>query len=176
VIVLQGLTIAGDSLVQTVLAPPPARPEQKQDHVTVLLRPAVICFDATRIDQGGLLVAPHLTGAPPDAPQSEAPLFDVATVRANLGKQVRDFRRGCLPKGRYAINAVYPTGQAWTVPNEAGSCGGSEGDTDLANLSCTAKPRPVLYSQGPRAVVEIIDAKDPALCQSFPVPVECLPR
>jgi hypothetical protein len=176
VIVLQGLTIAGDSLAQTFLAPPSKKPELKQDHLTVLVRPAVICFDAQKIDQGGVLVTPHLTGEATDPPQREAPLFDLAAVRASLGTQVRDAKRGCLPKGRYAINAVYPTGQAWTVPNEAGSCGGTEGETDFANLSCTVKPRPLLYSQGTRAVVEIVEAADPALCQSFPVPAECLPR
>jgi hypothetical protein len=176
IIVLQGLTIAGDSLAQTFLAPPSGRPELMQDHLTVLLRPAVICFDAQKIEQGGVLVTPHLTGEPPDPPKREVPLFDFAQVRANLGKQVREAKRGCLPKGRYGINVVYPTGQAWTVPNEAGSCGGTEGETDYANLGCTAKPRPVLYSQGTRAVVDIVDAADPSVCQSFPVPPECLPR
>ncbi len=68
---------------------------------------------------------------------------------------------GCLPLGRYAINIVYPNGQAWTVPNEAGACTGDatgEGSTtwSQSTLSCTVQSRNVIRSQGPRAVVEIV--------------------
>src|SRR5690606_39520792 len=50
----------------------------------------------------------------------ERPLFDAAL--AERQPLVREVRRGCLPMGRYAISLVYPTGQAWTVPNESGGC------------------------------------------------------
>jgi hypothetical protein len=87
---------------------------------------------------------------------------------------------GCLPLGRYQINMVYPTGQAWTTPNEEGSCAASEGATtfsganapgagfadDPLHISCATKPRPVLYSQGTRAVVEIT-AGTPGACAGF---------
>jgi hypothetical protein len=84
----------------------------------------------------------------------------------------------CLPTGRYAINVVYPDGQAWTVPNEAGGCSGTEGTTDTSKSppECTLTPRPVLTSQGPRAVVEIVATKDPNHCQGpAAVPSFCLP-
>ncbi|HEX3343836.1 MAG TPA: hypothetical protein VHS09_04650, partial [Polyangiaceae bacterium] len=83
--------------------------------------------------------------------------------------------------------------------NEAGGCSGDEGTTDYTpgNLTCTLKPRPILYSQGSRAVVEVVGPTNPMNCvsQSGPpasttftqdtvaigsaapaVPVDCLPR
>jgi hypothetical protein len=58
-------------------------------------------------------------------------LFDASAVLASQSKLVREIAIGCLPTGRYGINVVYPTGQAWTVPNEAGSCAATEGDVEL---------------------------------------------
>ena len=51
---------------------------------------------------------------------------------------------------------------------------GQRGSTSYANLTCTVKPRPVLLSQGNRAVVEVVQASDPAYCQAHPVPKQCL--
>ena len=65
-----------------------------------------------------------------------------------------------------------------------------------SGITCTLKPRPILYSQGNRAVVEVVAATDPKNCQNpgpaanpvftantIPqgqvapsVPVACLPR
>jgi hypothetical protein len=89
---------------------------------------------------------------------------------------VREIKQGCLPKGRYAITLVYPTGQAWTVPNEIGGCAPSEGVvvSTSAVPACSAKPRPVLLSQGARAVLEIVGAQDPSVCDANPVPDACL--
>ena len=83
----------------------------------------------------------------------------------------------CLPTGRYAVNVVYPDGQAWTVPNESGeACLGDEGSTDYARLKCTLQPRPILYSQGTRAVVEIVPATNKAHCTGHAaVPAVCEP-
>ncbi len=175
IVVVQGLTLAQDSLLTSVLSPPSSSPttENRADHVTVLVRPAVVCFDPRHVDRGGVLVTPHLTG--PSADPSEAvpkegkPLFDVAAVKMGMGKLVRDVQRGCLPLGRYAINAVYPSGQAWTVPNEAGSCEDAEGRVDDSTNpgACLGRPRPVLRSQGTRAVVEIVPAADPTTCSAL---------
>jgi hypothetical protein len=118
------------------------------------------------------------------------------TARYQVTNLVNNVQFGCLPKGRYAINVVYPDGQAWTVPNETGACSGDEGPTNYGGLTCSLKPRPILYSQGNRAVVEIVGPTNPANCQSAgpaanpqfdantipsgqaapAVPVECLPR
>lgn len=180
----------------------------QQDHIVVGLRPVVICFnhlfdDPPAADTRGILVTPQSGGAiadfgnppvrgpivPPDLltnadaiqPNSSAitgqPLTGLQT-RAQVTNLVSQVQFGCLPKGRYAINVVYPDGQAWTVPNEAGACSGSEG-TSVYNgpngalpdgsknggPTCTIKPRPLLLSQGNRAVVEIVGPTNPANCQ-----------
>src|SRR5439155_8268696 len=102
--------------------------------------------------------------------KGEKPLFDEKAVRAQPG--VRDVKIGCLPKGRYAISAVYPTAQAWTTPNEMGACARTEGFTTGGNtpVTCTSRARPVLLSQGARAVLEIVAGS----CDDKPVPQECL--
>jgi hypothetical protein len=79
--------------------------------------------------------------------------------------------------GRYAINVVYPDAQAWTVPNEAGGCSAAEGPTNYGALTCATQPRPILYSQGTRAVVEVVPASDPNACTgAMKVPDVCLPH
>lgn len=175
-VVLQGITLDGDSLARTIAGPiaPGPTTAALRDHLTAMVRPAALCFDAKNVAAGGVLATPHFTAPSADASETgDKPIFDAAAI----GKQplVRSVERGCLPKGRYAISLVYPTGQAWTVPNEAGGCSREEGGV-LAGSgvgSCAGKPRPVLLSQGGRAVVEIIDAKDPRTCQDFPVPEAC---
>jgi hypothetical protein len=139
-----------------------------------MIRPAALCFNANDVAAGAVLATPHLKAPSADASESgEKDIFDANAV----GKQalVRTVERGCLPKGRYAISLVYPNGQAWTVPNEAGGCSREEGGVTVGNGlgSCAAKPRPVLLSQGSRAVLEIIDAREARTCQDFPVPEAC---
>jgi hypothetical protein len=177
-VIIQGITLLDDSLARTIAGPVPTAPTTAalRDHVTVLVKPAALCFDPRRVDVGGLLVTPHLTGHSADANEAgDKPLFD----RAALEKLpiVREIREGCLPKGRYAITLVYPTGQAWTVPNEIGGCAPSEGAvvSRSGGSSCTMKPRPVLLSQGARAVLEIVDPReqDRATCDDHPVPDPC---
>lgn len=177
-VVLQGIVLDADSIARTRAGSIPDAPTTGalRDHLAVLVRPAVLCLDPRRVDRRGVLVTPHVTGVSADPRETgEKPLFDEATI---LRRQpiVRKIVRGCLPMGRYAISAVYPTGQAWTVPNEIGGCAPSEGVTVPAGTgaTCAAKPRPVLLSQGSRAVLEIIDAQDAALCDRFPVPEECV--
>jgi hypothetical protein len=153
-----------------------------QDHLTVVLPPVALCFDtlfdSNNPDKHGRLVSPHLTGATADVSQ---PVADSPIITPSLlaNPQVTSLISGapiqaCLPTGRYAINVVYPDGQAWTVPNEAGACFGAEGATDYAHLTCTLEPRPVLYSQGTRAVVEVVPASNPAHCTgASAVPAVC---
>jgi hypothetical protein len=176
-VVLTGITLDGDSLARTIAGPIASAPSigALRDHVSVLLRPAALCFDPRHVDQGGLLVTPHFTGRSADASETgDKLLFDPKTLENQ--PRVREVRRGCLPQGRYAISLVYPTGQAWTVPNEIGGCAAAEGGIVLGDgttATCATKPRNVLLSQGSRAVVEIIGPKDPALCDDNPVPPEC---
>lgn len=177
-VVIQGITLLDDSLARTIAGPAASTPTTAalRDHLTALVRPAALCFDPRRVDLGGLLVTPHLTGRSADGNETgEKPLFDRAAIEAQ--PTVRELRRGCLPMGRYAISLVYPTGQAWTVPNETGGCSALEGAVRVGDRvgSCTDKPRPVLLSQGSRGVVEIIGPAEPGVCEENPVPAECLP-
>lgn len=175
-VVIQGITLLDDSLAKTIAGPVPALPTAAalRDHVTALVRPAAVCFDPKRVDLGGVLVTPHLTGRSADASEAgQRPLFDPAAAAAE--PHVRDVRRGCLPMGRYAITLVYPTGQAWTVPNESGGCSPQEGSVRVGDRvgSCSDKPRTVLLSQGSRGVVEIIGPSEAGFCEEHPVPPEC---
>lgn len=178
-VVIQGLTLFDDALGKTLVGAVPTSPSTNvlRDHVTALVRPAAICLDPRRSDLGGLLVTPHLTGQSADSTESgQKPLFDPAAVMSQ--PLVRDLRQGCLPKGRYAMTLVYPTGQTWTVPNEAGTCAASEGTVLglTTPTSCSIKKRPVLLSQGARAVLEIVSPTSDGIttCETFRVPAECL--
>lgn len=177
-VVLQGVTLVDDSLARTISGPVPPTPTTSalRDHMTALVRPAVLCFDSRRVDFGAVLVTPHFIGRSADASEAgDRPLFDAQAIAKT--PRVAEVKRGCLPMGRYAISLVYPTGQAWTVPNETGACAPAEGATKSGDRvgSCTDKPRTVLLSQGNRAVVEIIGPTDPTTCEQNPVPTECLP-
>jgi hypothetical protein len=199
VVVLQAITLLGEGssplLFNTMAAgsggalfDSSGRPNViAQDQMTVLLRPDVICFDslfdATEPDKRGTLVTPYVLGTTADLPAGapETPIVPLSTLSS---PQIMALVNGlpttaCLPIGRYAINVVYPDGQAWTVPNEAGGCSGAEGSTDYSKTppECTLQPRPVLNSQGPRAVVEIVATSDSTHCQGAQaVPPVCLPQ
>ncbi|HEY8088835.1 MAG TPA: hypothetical protein VIF09_13340, partial [Polyangiaceae bacterium] len=152
----------------------------QSDHITVLLRPSVICFDQLfnndNPDKRGTLITPYSSNLTADPPPNSktGPIVPDTLLNpgndaiASVSNLVKAVQYGCLPTGRYSINVVYPDGQAWTVPNEAGACSGTEGSTDFSNLTCTIKPRPVLRSQGPRAVVEITATTNAANCKSAP--------
>ncbi len=200
VIILQGITLLGgdgtgdptkaDTLFNTATAEafgslfdtgsgqPVVFP---QDHLTVLVRPAAICFntlfDPNNPDKRGTLLTPHLFAPTADLPaqQNSAPIVPPSALSSSqFASLVKGLPvEGCLPTGRYAINIVYPDGQAWTVPNESGVCSGEEGSTNYARLTCSLEPRPVLRSQGLRAVVEITPSAScksalPPACQSTP--------
>ncbi len=207
-VIIQGITLFQDSLVATTtsaplltggsVGAPPVGPSNVVDHVSVMLRPSVLCLDPRVPDNGGVVVAPGasidpatqavLGPYPPndklDGAGGQPGIVVDSHVLSNpqLTKLVNrkasgttnGLMAGCLPTGRYQINVVYPTGQAWTTPNEAGSCAAEEGATIFkgsgsgAGLlgSCATKPRPTLFSQGTRGVVEITPAANPANCKS----------
>jgi hypothetical protein len=187
VVVLLGITLGpSDSILETALMPQPNQPGPKaaSDHVTALVRPTAICLDPSDPGAGATLVTPFLTGTVVGS-KTTAPLFNPKTVQAALAPVFGNVTvvEGCLPTGRFAINLVYPTGQAWTVPNESGSCAASEGTLDFSVKPpiCSVMPagaaaRSVLYSQGTRGVVEIIASPGSATCAAHPVPTACLPK
>lgn len=219
VVIMQGITLWGekgtdtadnDSLFNTGAATVLGNPQTYintdgspntfyQDHITVLLRPAVICFDslfdAANSDKRGTLVAPYVSGWTTDTPSVPYDIVprDLLTNGDPARQQVTNLIKpppnwtpdtppavqGCLPTGRYAINVVYPDGQAWTVPDEAGACTGNVGDSsgeggtlwNQTPITCSIQPRNVIPSQGTRAVVEIVPSTNPNNCKG-PTPAK----
>jgi hypothetical protein len=158
-ILFRAITLLDDSLFGTTTALAPALPARApKDHLSLLIRPHAIC-----LPEGGgpgVLVTPHRTGRSADTSGGvDKPLFDDAALIADTQGLANEVRIACLPMGRYAITLAYPTGQTWATPNESGSCAESEGAP--TNGVCQSKPRPVLTSQGTRAVLEIIAPTTP---------------
>jgi hypothetical protein len=185
IVVVLGITLGPtDSILDMVLSPPPAQPVPgaASDHVSALVRPTALCVNPSQVGQAATLVTPYLTGPSADpaekVPPGGKPLFDPMAVAAALAPTFGavTIKQGCLPTGHFAINAVYPTGQAWTVPNEAGSCAAAEGALvgTTTPAACSGNGRSVLFSQGTRGVLEITQAQTPATCTQFPTPPECI--
>ena len=182
IVIIQGITISQDSLFDTNQSPPDTFPNKSnlQEHVTVMLRPSALCIDPRHADRGGTLVTPHVVGPYPPAiadGRADHPLIDKSALlnSTQLKPLLSAFKEACLPVGRYGINMVYPTGQAWSTPNETGSCATAEGAPTAANRGvCSKQVRPILYSQGNRAVVEVVKAAD-GVCGGTiaDVPPEC---
>ena len=99
------------------------------EDVTVLLRPSVICAHPGDPSAPLVLVTPSFRSRPSASdPTGQPVVSDLAQLRAKLGErfgrtpdQVKVVE-GCLPPGTLGINLVYATGQAWSLPNEAGVC------------------------------------------------------
>jgi len=191
VVVLLGLNLGPKTgLLDLVGYPVKAPgPEAATTQINVLVRPVAICVDPTQPQLGATIVTPFLEGTiAGSSPPTQGALFD-ATVLSALHSALEPIFgtihgpvQGCLPPGRYAPNFVYPTGEAWTVPNESGSCAPTEGALELSASSSSgalcsgdggAASRDVLFSQGPRAVLEITKTANSSTCAKFPVPKAC---
>jgi hypothetical protein len=98
-------------------------------------------------------------------PEEDAGAVEAA-LSAQLGRPIT-IAYGCLPEGRYALNLLYGTGQAWTLPNEAGVCAPSEEATSEG--VCGQRPR--LASQD--VVLVIGPPDDPAYCEQNRTPASC---
>ncbi len=105
-------------------APDPNHPLAKstgfelQEGFTALVRPSTVCIH-TKKDLRGTLVTP--VRYDPN-PANDFPIVIKEKVLANNPNRVKDVQFGCLPPGHYAVNVVYPTGQAWSFPNLMGFC------------------------------------------------------
>ena len=151
----------------------------------MLVRPAVICFnslfDPNNPDKRGTLVTPHLTAMTADltGAGTAANRSGAAALSApQLASLVSGVQVAVACPGRYAHQHRVPDGQAWTVPNEAGACAAPRARPTTGTCSCTIQPRPVLRSQGTRAVVEIVtqahDGEPDCAGPSARTPAECL--
>lgn len=173
-VIMQGLTLYKSILLTSTKMPndPMLPPFQSlEPEVTVALRPAAICVNPQDPAERGVLVVSHET----DAAGTKL-IADEGLVK--LGLQVQfgrpfDIVYGCLPEGTYAMNLVYPTGQAWTLPNEGGVCAASEPMSADGKLCVTSKnSRARLASQD--AWLTVTGPKDKAYCAAHPTPKTCL--
>jgi hypothetical protein len=181
VVILEGLTLY-KSLVDTIfLTAPTINDIPPQTDVFVGITPAVICIDPT--DQSPTATTTLLISHEKDCGDVDPLLSDQAGTIASLEKQFGrpvNLVQGCLPQGKYSMNLVYGTGQAWTDPNEAGVCAASELPVSANGTMCTGgvttqgpTPRPRLPSQD--LVLHIGPPGDPTYCVTNPTPAACCP-
>lgn len=160
VVALTGLVLRG-SLTATAATPPDLA--EPRAALTVALRPSALCFDPLGSEPAVLVVARRTDGAGNALVPDEPAL--AASLERRLGRPVQ-IAYGCLPRGRYAASLVYPSTQAWTVPNEAGVCAPSEAPSAAG---CGSRAR--LPSQG--VVFEVGAPGDPSYCAANPTPAAC---
>lgn len=164
-VVMQGLTLLG-SLVDTALTKPDLRVAASE--LMIALRPAVLCIDRNDPAKPVTLLQTRERDSN-GAPLLSDPDDVVARLSKRFGRPV-NLAYGCLPQGRYAMNLVYETGQAWTVPNEAGVCAPSE-TPSADGTRCGGRAR--LSSQA--TLIVIGGPRDTAYCAAHPTPSACLP-
>lgn len=162
VVIMQGLTIYKD-LLSTALAPTSL--QDFTDELIIGLRPAVLCLDPLDRSKGAVLLVTYPTDKMGNTILT-APLATKTALQKQFNREIF-IEFGCLPEGKYAMNAVYGTGQAWSVPNEAGICGPSEIPTNTGckcgeNGECGS--RPIIPSQSP--VLTIGPPDDPTYCET----------
>lgn len=153
-VIMQGITLI-KTLIGTALKPEPIKTLDTE--LTVAVRPTAICLDPLKPTEPGIAVIPHDTDAKGNPLLSNPDALKQA-LAAQFGRPM-ELVVGCLPEGDYSINLVYPTGQAWTLPNEGEVCAANEpmsGD----GKKCGTRAR--LASQG--AVFTIGPPNDAAYC------------
>jgi hypothetical protein len=133
------------------------------DYIDVALRPSVICLNPLDPLATVYVVTPEFEAFNGDVLISAEDL--AAKVVAQLGNRPNvKVVKGCLPTGSFQGNLVYPTGQAWTLPNEAGNCMPLE--LPGANGTCTqaGNTRTLLPSQS--IVVHVAGERQPGYCST----------
>lgn len=165
-VILQGLTLYKGIVSTGLLLTAPEVTTPDQPDALIALRPAALCLHPADPARGGVLVVSHATDAAGNPVlANEQAVKDALTAQF---KRPIEIAYGCLPEGRYAMNLVYESGQAWTVPNEAGVCAPSEAPS---SGKCGTRPR--LASQS--VLLTVGPPKDPAYCTQNPTPALCRP-
>ncbi|HSN98690.1 MAG TPA: hypothetical protein VLS89_10415 [Candidatus Nanopelagicales bacterium] len=165
-VLIQGITLYKDLTSTVALGGQPTIAEPVQPEVIAALRPAALCLFPGDASKGGVLVVPHYDDSM-GSPVIADPEALGASLSAQFGRTIT-VQQGCLPEGRYTMNLVYDSGQAWSVPNEAGVCAPTE---EPRADRCGSRPR--LASQG--VVLRVGPPSDPAHCAAHPTPPNCLP-
>jgi hypothetical protein len=165
------------SMVNTVLGSmsPAKFAEQGQfaDEILAYVRPSAICINPLAAEPEALLITPH------EADKNGNPIITdptavLASLKTALGVKKSRLKVACLPQGKYGLNLIYSaTGQAWSIPNEAGACGPTETPQVVGGKSmCSSRPK--LASQF--AYLTVTPPTDPSACTGDKAtPPECLP-
>lgn len=167
-VVIQGLTIH-NTLFDTAFSP--ATLAVAEPEAIVAIRPAALCIDPADASKPAVLVISHDTDlAMNKIVADEKVLAD--TVGLQFHRKVT-IAYACLPEGRYGVNLIYGTGQAWSTPNEAGVCAKSEPQSaDGKNCAeAGGLHRARLASQ--TGVLTITAPTDAAYCKSHRTPDVC---
>jgi hypothetical protein len=164
-VILQGLTLY-QSLLETVGFG--ADQVRRDTKAIIALRPSTLCVDPARPERGGVLVIsrPEDKSGNRLLREEDEAAFEKA-LSEQFGRTIT-VEYGCLPQGTYAMSLVYGTGQAWTVPNEAGVCAPAE-----PRVGGKCGGRAFLASQS--AVLKVGEPGDAAYCEEHPTPALCLP-
>lgn len=163
-----GITFANDSLIASAgftSVDPVAF-----DHITVALRPAAICIDSSETPSQVTLVSPYeqdRNGVFIFGEDTEPLKGALAGLTGTVAQNV-EIIYTCMPPGEYGLNAIYTSGQVWTLPNEAGYCLPRETPKDFDDngnpTTCGSRPR--LQSQSVTVRVGTI-AHDVNHCYDF---------
>ncbi|EYF02244.1 hypothetical protein [Chondromyces apiculatus] len=165
-VILQGITLYKTLTDTVALTSATEVTDPVQPEAIIAVRPAALCLHPANPALGGVLVVPHF-----DDSMGNVVIGNTAALEESLSRQFGrtiTVQQGCLPEGNYAINLVYGTGQAWSLPNEAGVCAALE---ESNGNQCGTRRR--LTSQN--ATLRVVAPTDPAHCGAFPTPPICFP-
>lgn len=153
-VLMQGLTLI-KTLIGTAFAVEPVKTIDTE--LVVAVRPTAICLDPLKPKEPGIAVIPHDTDAQGN-PLLSNPDELKQVLAAQFGRPM-ELVIGCLPEGEYSMNLIYPTGQAWTLPNESEVCAHLE-PMSADGKKCGLRAR--LASQG--ATLSVGPPTDAAYC------------
>jgi|GEM_PF-1677379 len=171
--VISGGLVVDDRLLSTTAAAWEKKGVVAVDELRVLMRPTVFCTRPGDPEAPLYLVTPSFRSLPTDKePGGEVVVGNFETLRATLGArfgkapgQVKVVE-GCLPPGKFGINLVYSTGQAWSLPNEAGVCQAPQEVPEGGGCKQEGQaPRPLLPSQ--RAYVTFGGVQEEGYCEQI---------
>ncbi len=170
-VALPGITLRNGLFAETLVAnfvdaSGAPLPPQSAAELTVAVRPAALCLSTDPRAPVYFVTPSFTTSAGETLVDPEA---IVPGLRALLGRPDADVRvvEGCLPRGRYQINLLSPSGQRWAVPNEAGLCVAPEisRDNDTACVEEGYPARTKLVSQA--AFFTVGAEREAAYCASL---------
>ncbi len=160
--VVSSAIVAKDISLTSLLGATPGT--EKNAKIVALLRPTLICITDPVKDGPAHIITPFkqsLSDKPVVADEAGLTADVAALLRRDPAKTT--FGESCLIPGDYAMNVVYPTSQSWTLPNESGTCFGTE---SVSGAGCATKEtsRNLLATQS--FYIRVGRAQNPAACRA----------